>query len=238
MKYVEEEIGLEVDLVKDGNGNYIQFEWKPVLGYKNYYEVSNYGHVKTLSRRVNTKGGKTRLMRDKLKSRHLVGSYYQVQLSKDGVNTSRSVHHVVYEAFYGLISTGKVIDHIDRNSLNNSAWNLRKVTRSQNSMNRGSVKNTSSKYKGVHKHYNTWKWRVCSHEPHGIVHIGYFELEGDAAQAYNDYIIKARGKNLAVLNDLSGHDWEADRKSIPLRKEENRIKLMSRVKSRDQEIKE
>lgn len=177
-------------------------------------------------------------MREKIKSQNLVNNYYQVQLSKDGHNLSRLVHYVVYEAFKSPINTGKCIDHIDRDSLNNNISNLREVTRSQNSMNRGSVSNTSSKYKGVHRHYNTWKWRVCSHEPRGVVHIGYFELEGEAAQAYNEFILKERGSDLAVLNDLTDHDWEADRASIETRKKQNKKKLMSRVKSRDQVIKE
>lgn len=237
MKYVEKEIGLEVDLVKDENGKYIPFEWRDVLGYKGYYKVSNYGHVKTIPRRVNCKGG-TRLIKSRLKSQHPVGSYYQVQLSRDGKHISRNVHYVVYESFKGLISTGKCIDHADRNSLNNTVWNLREVTRSHNSMNRGSVSNTSSKYKGVHKHTNHWKWRVCSREPRGTVHIGYFALEGEAAQAYNEYIVKERGEDLAVLNDLSNHDWEEDKRQSELRRKKNSKRLMSREETRDQEIKE
>ena len=215
MKYVEEHIGLKVDLVKDENGNYIPFEWRDVLGYEGYYRVSNYGQVKGKDRQVRTKGGGLKTWKGKLKSIGNIGrGYRNVQLSVRGVNRSISLHKVIYEAFHGLIPVEMTLDHIDRNPSNNVLWNLRVLTRSHNSMNRGSVKGSASRYKGVHRHSGTWKWRVCSHEPYGAVHLGYFELEGEAAQAYNEFILKERGPDLAVLNDLTDHDWEADRERV------------------------
>jgi len=155
-------------------------------------------------------------------------------LSKNSVNEMYGVHSLVYRAFHGGIPEGKYIDHVDRNKSNNVSINLRALTPSQNSMNQGSRRGSTSKYKGVYLRKYYWKWRVNSHEPDGsVVHIGYFELEEDAALAYNKYIIGVRGEP-AVLNDLADHDWEADREAAELRHNNHKSKLMSREPTQDQ----
>jgi len=65
MKYIEN--GLEVDLVKDSGGEYLQFEWRTISGYEGSYQISNYGHIKSLSRTVNSIYG-PRVTQDRLMS--------------------------------------------------------------------------------------------------------------------------------------------------------------------------
>jgi hypothetical protein len=60
---------------------------------------------------------------------------------------------------YILNYTGKhVVDHIDNNKLNNKLSNLRICTAKQNSMNKSSSKNSSSKYVGVSYNKLSNKW--------------------------------------------------------------------------------
>lgn len=92
-------------------------------------------------------------------------------------------------------------DHIDRNGLNCQKLNLRHSTNSQNQMNRISVKDTTSKYKGVswHKRSRKWDCRICCKGE--IYNLGTFKKEIDAALAYNTKAIELHGE-FALLNSI------------------------------------
>lgn len=55
---------------------------------------------------------------------------------------------------------GKVVDHMDRNSLNNKRGNLRIVTPGENMQNRKIQKNNTSGARGVSWYKKTGQWRV------------------------------------------------------------------------------
>src|SRR5207249_1065379 len=60
----------------------------------------------------------------------------------------------VYHLLYGELEKGYVIDHINRNRLDNRRENLRICTVLQNSYNRTKPKNTKNRYKGVRASQN------------------------------------------------------------------------------------
>ena len=66
------------------------------------------------------------------------------------------VHRLIYLMFRGYLP--KIIDHIDRNPLNNRIENLREVTKSQNHQNVGLRRDSTSGVRCVHR--NADKWRV------------------------------------------------------------------------------
>ena len=75
-----------------------------------------------------------------------------------------------------------VLDHIDRNKLNNQKSNLRESTRSQNSMNR----DVSANYLGIRGVYRNHgkNFKVCVGYKNKSLFIGLFKTLEDARLAY------------------------------------------------------
>lgn len=76
-----------------------------------------------------------------------------------------------------------IIDHIDRNKLNNRKCNLRIATASINAINRDLQSNNKTGYKGVYhdKRYGTWNARVTVDRK--TIHLGTFPTKQEAIAA-------------------------------------------------------
>jgi len=78
-----------------------------------------------------------------------------------------------------------VVDHIDRNGLNNRRSNLRLCSAAQNACNSGSARGSSSKYKGVCWNKREGKWVASIRFKNKLHLMGYFTDEIAAAKAYD-----------------------------------------------------
>ncbi len=92
--------------------------------------------------------------------------------------------------------SGYIVDHIDRNGLNNCRDNLRVCTRRQNQANRGPCGGTS-RFVGVYRHKDRWlagfRWRGKYY------YVGYFDDEVEAAKARDRKAYELQGE-FAYLN--------------------------------------
>ena len=94
---------------------------------------------------------------------------------------------------------GEVVDHRNRNGLDNRKQNLRICTHAENTRN-SRPHFSSSNYKGVHKNNRRGKDWTSSIRFNGkLYHLGYFDREVDAARAY-DAKAKQYFKTFAYLN--------------------------------------
>ena len=95
------------------------------------------------------------------------------------------------------ISDDLQVDHINHNTLDNRACNLRAATRKQNTQNRTRKNNTG--YKGVKYVNGKFQARIGT-DPNRII-IGYFRTAREAAIEYNKKAIELYG-DFACLNEL------------------------------------
>jgi hypothetical protein len=75
------------------------------------------------------------------------------------------------------------IDHVDGDGLNNQRHNLRVATHSQNMQNRHAW--GCSRFKGVKRSSNGKKWRATIYKDKKAINLGSFNIEVDAARAYD-----------------------------------------------------
>lgn len=129
-------------------------------------------------------------------------SYYR---RADGSETKIRLHHIILPP-----SEGRIIDHINRNKLDNRRENLRVVTYSQNGMNRGVNSGSLTGFKGAIKESNRFISRIGVNGKN--IYIGTFTTAEDAAKAYNIKAEKYFGE-YALLNnvDHTGFDIEDKR---------------------------
>jgi hypothetical protein len=121
------------------------------------------------------------------------GRFYAARTVHD---RKQYLHHFLLGYLNGL-----EIDHIDGNPLNNRKANLRFVTHQQNHMNRLPRRNTTSKYKGVHFHKKSNRWRAAIKKDGKYIEIGTFKKEDDAARCY-DLVAKKLFGEFCRLNFL------------------------------------
>lgn len=109
--------------------------WKPIEGYEDLYEVSNFGRVKSKAHVVVSKNGRHMPFKEKILSPKITNyGYCSVVLQGKSGRDYRSVHRLVASAFIENTQPDvrDQVNHIDGNTNNNFVENLEWCSQSEN----------------------------------------------------------------------------------------------------------
>lgn len=108
-----------------------------------------------------------------------VGSIYKNGYKATMVGKIRYyVHTIIFAMHYNYFPN--LIDHKDRNKLNNNISNLREATPALNTINTGDFANSTSGVKGVSLFKRTGKYTAQIKVNQKKIHLGYFKTIEDA----------------------------------------------------------
>lgn len=112
--------------------------WKSIVGFEGFYEASNTGLIKSLSRTIlcthingslYSKTTKEKMIKPLLSK----AGYYHLTLCKNGTQKQFYIHFIIADNFFiGPRPIIFQINHKDGNKLNNNDWNVEITTPSEN----------------------------------------------------------------------------------------------------------
>ena len=162
-------------------------QWKSVIGYELYYEVSDLGNVRSLDRKTITGAWGSYNKKGKLLTTQNRPNGYKIITLMVGKGSKKCalVHRLVAESFIGP-SLGLVVDHIDGDRSNNKLSNLEYVTMRENIC-RGGLSESRPNKKCASRGVTVSKWNryISSVRVKGkSIYLGSFGTEEEAASAY------------------------------------------------------
>jgi len=160
-------------------------QWKDIPGYEGLYRVSDLARVKSLTRERSNGFGMYTIPTKILTQTNAGHGYLHVALSKDKKGTHFKVQILVAMAFLGHVPCGylRVVDHKFQNRKDNRIVVIQIITQRKNT-NKKHLE-SSSTHTGVYFHNTHKKWCSAIRILKEKIHLGAFEKEEDAANAYN-----------------------------------------------------
>lgn len=125
------------------------------------------------------------------------GYAYSVVTLSPYKHKNKTMHRILTNA-----RKNQLVDHINRNKLDNRRENLRLCNRSGNVTNVGKRSDgIYSKFKGVTIHSKSKKWWAKIQSKGKRHSLGFFDTEIEAAKAYNQKALELHGE-FAFLNEV------------------------------------
>lgn len=170
--------------VNENKVNTMQKEvWKDIPGYEGFYKASSFGRVKSLNRIIIRSNGVQASVKGKILKIYINDGRCMINIGRGNLFI---VSQLIAMAFLGHVPCGfdVVVDHEDNNPLNNYISNLQLITNREN-CSKDKVGYTS-KYVGVSWFKRDEKWISHIKINGKSTHLGVFENEIDAHNAYQN----------------------------------------------------
>lgn len=167
-------------------------QWRDVVEYEGFYQVSNLGRVRSVDRVVrHPRGGATR-RKGKILSPFPSSKYghVAVKLCKKGVETSVQVHRIVLEAWIGPCPDGCECCHENGIASDNAVSNLRWDTRVSN-----------GRDMMMHGNHKTTRTRIVRSD--GKEYASMVDAAKDVGCAYQSISAACRD----LTNYVKGYGW-------------------------------
>lgn len=163
-------------------------EWRDVPNYEGYYQVSDFGRVRSLDRTLTDRIGRVKFHEGKVIKGSISNGYKQTTLWGDNTSRGFTFSQLVAMAFLGHKPSGHdlVIDHINGDRLDDRVGNLQIVTHRANLTTcfRSNEDSFSSKYTGVCWSISESKWKVSIRFKEASFYLGSFDDELEASDSY------------------------------------------------------
>lgn len=167
--------------------------WRDIPGFENY-QASSLGRIKSLDRWVTYSDGRERFFKGRILKGSISKGYMYVDFSKNGKRERFRIHQLVTVCFLNHTPDGHtlVVDHINGVKTDNSVENLQIVSQRQNlsTCYRANEDLFSSKLVGVDYYKRTNKWRAKIYYNEIQIHLGYYNNEEKASNAYQKALAK------------------------------------------------
>lgn len=162
--------------------------WKDVPFYEDYYQVSNYGNVRTKDRVIENIEGKKIFYKSKDR-KPSISEYRMIALSKNGYVKMFKISRIVASLFVdGRSEIRKIVNHIDGNKHNDFYKNLEWCSYSENAIHAfdSNLNKRKNKTTGVFFDKKRNKWASYLYRDNKNIFIGRFTSEKEAETAYNN----------------------------------------------------
>ena len=161
--------------------------WKDIPNYEDYYQVSNYGNVRTKERLITNVNGKKNLYKSK-ERKPSISDYRMIALSKKGFVKMFKISRIVATLFVdGRNAVRKIVNHIDGNKHNDFYKNLEWCSYSENAIHASNLYKRYDKNIGVFFDKKRNKWTSYLYRDNKNLFIGRFVTEKEALDAKSKF---------------------------------------------------